>query len=431
MGKRIISITGLGYVGLPVAVALAKAGYIVHGYDHSEKRIAELKNGFDDTLEVKAAELKNEKLVLTNNPEDLARASIHIVAVPTPIDSKNEPDLLPLIGASQTLSKYIKAKDVIIFESTVFPGCTEEICLPILEKGSGLKSPEQFTVGYSPERINPGDSDHNLETIVKVISAQTHEALLVLEEIYGRIVKAGVHKAPSIKVAEAAKVIENIQRDVNIALINEFSSVFTKLQIDTYEVLEAAKTKWNFLPFKPGLVGGHCIGVDPYYLTHKAKEAGVNTKLILAGRYINNNVPSRIADHCQLWAQQAEVSKPNVLVLGATFKENVPDIRNSQIPKLIKELKRFCGEIELVDPYSDLFGNKLMFDRSGIECLSHIEQIKNRADTIILAVPHDEFISAGWRMFKDLDVNPRTLVFDVKAALPREGTPDQFTVLRL
>jgi len=431
MEQRSISVIGLGYVGLPVAVALAHAGFRVSGYDKSMARITELKDKKDRTLEVGEDQLSHTNLTFTNSPNDLAAANFHIVAVPTPIHENNEPDLGPLVEASTTLSKIIKAGDIVIFESTVYPGCTEEICQPILEKGSALSAPKDFVIGYSPERINPGDKSHNLQSITKVVSAQTDAALDVVAKVYGTVVKAGVHRANSIRVAEAAKVIENIQRDVNIALINEFSEVFGKLGIDTYEVLAAAKTKWNFLPFEPGLVGGHCIGVDPYYLTHKAAMVNVNPQIILAGRETNNRVAFRIADYCNTWATEQKIDHPRIAILGATFKENVPDIRNSQIPKLIGHLRNFAAEVSVFDPYSDLFGGKINVDEGSVQCKWPIGENDGGFDIVILAVPHTHFVDQGWRLVEALLGNDERLVLDVKASLPRSSRANNVTLKRL
>ena len=398
MRQRSISVVGLGYVGLPVAVALAASGFKVLGYDHDGQRIAELKNGLDRTLEVSPKQLSHQKLKFTETPSHLREADFHIVAVPTPIDDRNEPDLGPLKSASTMLSKVIKPGDLVVFESTVYPGCTEEICKPILEGGSELLSPQDFVIGYSPERINPGDKAHNLHSVVKVVSAQTEEGLDIMASVYGSVVSAGLHRASSIQVAEAAKVIENIQRDVNIALINELSEVFDRLAIDTYEVLDAAKTKWNFLPFEPGLVGGHCIGVDPYYLTFKAMSVGVNPKIILAGRETNNNVALRLARQCMDWVEEQSRPAPSIAILGATFKENVPDIRNSQIPKLIESLNLITDRITVFDPYADLFGDVILSAGSETKCIWPIDEAVDKFDIVILAVPHRHFVKNGWAL---------------------------------
>lgn len=431
MKQRSISVVGLGYVGLPVAVALAASGFKVLGYDHDGERIAELKNRLDRTLEVSPEQLSNQGLTFTKTPADLRESDFHIVAVPTPIDDRNEPDLGPLKSASTMLSKVIKSGDLVVFESTVYPGCTEEICKPILESGSELLSPRDFVIGYSPERINPGDKAHNLDSVVKVVSAQTVEGLDIVASVYGSVVSAGLHRASSIQVAEAAKVIENIQRDVNIALINELSEVFDKLAIDTYEVLDAAKTKWNFLAFEPGLVGGHCIGVDPYYLTFKALSAGVNPKIILAGRETNNHVAPRLAHQCMVWVEEQSCPTPRIAILGATFKENVPDVRNSQIPKLIESLKFISDTITVFDPYADLFGNVVLSSGSETKCVWPIDKTVDKFDIVILAVPHRQFVEKGWALIDTLTGDKRTLIIDVKASLPKQGKRPNFTLKRL
>ena len=431
MKQRSISVVGLGYVGLPVAVALAASGFKVLGYDHDGQRIAELKNRLDRTLEVSSEQLSNQGLTFTETAADLREADFHIVAVPTPIDDNNEPDLGPLKSASTMLSKVIKPGDLVVFESTVYPGCTEEICKPILESGSELLSPRDFVIGYSPERINPGDKAHNLHSVVKVVSAQTEEGLDIVESVYGSVVSAGLHRASSIRVAEAAKVIENIQRDVNIALINELSEVFDKLAIDTYEVLDAAKTKWNFLPFEPGLVGGHCIGVDPYYLTFKAMSVGVNPKIILAGRETNNHVASRLAHQCMVWVEEQSRPNPRIAILGATFKENVPDIRNSQIPKLIESLRLITDTITVFDPYADLFGNVVLSSGSTTKCVWPIDETVDEFDIVILAVPHRQFVEKGWALINALTGDQHALIIDVKASLPKQGKQPGFTLKRL
>ncbi len=431
MKQRSISVVGLGYVGLPVAVALAASGFKVLGYDHDGQRISELKNRLDRTLEVSPEQLSHHGLKFTETPSDLLVADFHIVAVPTPINHKNEPDLGPLKSASNMLSKVIKPGDLVIFESTVYPGCTEEICKPILESGSELLSPRDFVIGYSPERINPGDQAHNLNSVVKVVSAQTEEGLDIVASVYGTVVGAGLHRASSIRVAEAAKVIENIQRDVNIALINELSEVFDKLAIDTYEVLDAAKTKWNFLPFEPGLVGGHCIGVDPYYLTFKAISVGVDPKIILAGRETNNHVASRVARKCMDWVEKESRPAPKIAILGATFKENVPDVRNSQIPKLIESLGVITDKITVFDPYAELFGNVVLSSGSETKCVWPIDETVNEFDVVILAVPHRQFVEKGWALIDALTSDKHALIIDVKASLPKQEKRPNFTLKRL
>ena len=432
MSNTCISVTGLGYVGLPVAVSLAQVGFDVIGFDKDRKRINELKAGKDRTLEVEASLLDSNRLFFTNDPTDLATANFHIVAVPTPITKTNEPDLIPLTQATRTLSKVVKHGDIVVFESTVFPGCTEEVCKPLLETGSGLLAPRDFAIGYSPERINPGDREHTLETVVKIISAQTEDALEKLAEVYGTIVRAGVYRAKSIQVAEAAKVIENIQRDVNIALINEFSEIFSSLQIDTEDVLSAAKTKWNFLSFKPGLVGGHCIGVDPYYLTYKAKKVGVDPKIILAGRRTNNEMSDRLASYVNPWLRTTSLFQPNICILGATFKENVPDLRNSQTLDLVRKLQGYGANLVVVDPYADLIDNSNpVGDGTPLLSLEKLQNLQQSFDVIVLAVAHDAFKNGGWPFVKNLANKNQALVIDVKSVLDRNRTPGHMDLQRL
>src|SRR5699024_59903 len=340
--NRKIAVVGLGYVGLPVAVAFGKQQKVV-GFDINKTRINELKNGYDRTNEVNDEDLKKSNIKFTNEPEELSKADFIIVAVPTPINKNNQPDLTPLIKASETVGKALTQDTIVVYESTVYPGATEEDCVPVLEKFSGLTNGSDFFVGYSPERINPGDKVHTLETITKVVSGQTPEVLEVVAEVYSMVVKAGVHKASSIKVAEAAKVIENTQRDVNIALMNEIAIIFDKVGIDTSEVLDASGTKWNFLNFKPGLVGGHCIGVDPYYLTHKAQELGHHPEVILAGRRINDNMSKYVASNIikELLKKGIEVQGMTINLLGLTFKENCPDLRNTKVIDIVRELEDY------------------------------------------------------------------------------------------
>ena len=350
-----ISIIGLGYVGLPLAVEFGKK-YDVLGFDINKERIAELENGYDRTLEVDEQNLKSSaRLKFSSNKEDLKSCDIFIVTVPTPVDEHKRPDLTPLIKASETVGSALKKGDIVIYESTVYPGCTEEDCVPVLEKVSGLKFNEDFFCGYSPERINPGDKEHTVTKILKVTSGSTPEIADKVDALYGSIITAGTHKASSIKVAEAAKVIENSQRDINIAFVNELAILFAKMGIDTLEVLKAAGTKWNFLPFKPGLVGGHCIGVDPYYLTFKAESLGYHPEVILSGRRINDNMGAYVAKEVikLLIKKSHKVDGARVLVLGITFKENCPDIRNSRVIDVISELRDFGCEIDVYDPWAD------------------------------------------------------------------------------
>ncbi len=382
-----IAVVGLGYVGLPLAVALSRC-FTVVGFDVATTRIQELKDGHDRTGEVNAAALKDCSITFTANPQDLANATIIIVAVPTPIDAHRNPDLTPVCSASRTVGKAMSKGAVVVYESTVFPGVTEDICVPILEKESGLRFGQDFTVGYSPERINPGDKVHTVDKIVKVVSGSTQETCDLLAEVYGSIVTAGIHKASSIKVAEAAKVIENTQRDLNIALMNELALIFDKLGIDTLDVLAAAGTKWNFLPFRPGLVGGHCIGVDPYYLTFKAEEVGYHPEVILAGRRINDNMGKYIAEKTvkMLIASGERVASARVGVLGFTFKENVPDLRNTRVVDIIAELNEY-GVCSLVyDPMADAHE---AHEEYGI-ALQPQSALQN-LDALIVAVGHEAF----------------------------------------
>src|SRR5262250_1900865 len=349
-----VAVVGLGYVGLPLAVEFGKHFETI-GFDVNPQRIAQLRKGRDSTLEASGSELANAKqLTFTTNLEDLRRCRVFIVTVPTPIDGYKRPDLSPLVGASTSVGQVLKKGDVVIYESTVYPGCTEEVCVPILERESGLKFNRDFFAGYSPERINPGDKEHRLTTIRKVTSGSTAEIADFVDELYGTIVTAGTHKTSSIRVAEAAKVIENTQRDVNIALINELALIFNRLGIDTEEVLSAAGSKWNFLPFRPGLVGGHCIGVDPYYLTHKAQEIGYHPEMILAGRRLNDNMAIYVAGEVVklMTTKRIHVKGARVLVLGATFKENCPDIRNSKVADVVRELNKQGALVEVFDPWA-------------------------------------------------------------------------------
>ncbi len=406
-----IGIIGLGYVGLPLAVEFGKVLDVV-GFDINKERIAELKKGFDRTKEVEPDELQRAaKLTFSSNLEDLKSVNYFIVTVPTPVDEYKKPDLSPLISASKTVGGALKKGDIVIYESTVYPGCTEEDCVPILEKVSGLKFNVDFFCGYSPERINPGDKQHRITTIKKVTSGSTPEVADKVDNLYKKIITAGTHKASSIKVAEAAKVIENAQRDINIAFVNELALIFDRMNIDTHEVLEAAGTKWNFLPFKPGLVGGHCIGVDPYYLTHKAESVGYRPEVIIAGRRINDNMGTHIAGRViKLMAQhELPIHNANILMLGITFKENCPDIRNSKVVDVIRELQSFGTNVEVYDPQADAEEVKHEYG------LSLISKPVKKYHAIVLAVSHDEFKSINWNTIK----NPNTVVYDVKGHLDK------------
>ncbi|MBW2937736.1 nucleotide sugar dehydrogenase [Aureisphaera sp. CAU 1614] len=412
-----IAIIGLGYVGLPLAVAFAEK-YSVIGFDINEKRIAELQAGKDNTLEVadedlqKVLQASENGLKVSSHPEDLAQANVYVVTVPTPTNKHNQPVLIPLEKASETVGKVLKQGDVVIYESTVYPGVTEDICVPILEQFSGLTFNQDFFAGYSPERINPGDKEHTVTKILKVTSGSTPEAATYVDNLYASVITAGTHLAPSIKVAEAAKVIENSQRDINIAFVNELSKIFRLLEIDTQAVLEAAGTKWNFLKFTPGLVGGHCIGVDPYYLAQKAMEEGYNPEIILAGRRMNDGMGSYVAHEVvKLMIQKdCKVKGANVLVLGITFKENCPDIRNSKVIDVVNELERYNLQVTIHDPWANAEEVQLEFGKVLVNDVSDLEK---NYDAIILAVAH--------KAFKDMNVKglsaPNSVIFDVKAFL--------------
>ena len=349
-----VSVLGLGYVGLPIALELAKH-FSVIGFDIREDRIEQMQNGIDPSKELSEENFKNRDITFTTDARKLKEAHFHIIAVPTPIDDHNLPDLEPLLSATATLSNYLKKGDYVVYESTVYPGCTEEECIPLLEKESGLKLNEDFKVGYSPERINPGDTLHTLTKVIKVVSGSDEEALHHISEVYKTIIEAGVHPVSAIKVAEAAKIIENTQRDINIAFMNELSIIFSRMNINTFEVLEAAGTKWNFLKFSPGLVGGHCIGVDPYYLTYKSGELGYHAQIITAGRFINDSMGGYIAKQVvkKLIATEKILQDARILVMGITFKENVSDIRNSKVVDLVKELESFSVHVEVMDAHAD------------------------------------------------------------------------------
>lgn len=422
---RLVSVIGLGYVGLPVAVSLSRLGPVV-AFDISERRVAELRAGRDHTGEVDPEELSRPGLVLTTDPEDLRRADFHIVTVPTPVDGANRPDLTPLISASRTVGKRLKRGDVVVYESTVYPGATELECVPVLERESGLKFGTDFTVGYSPERINPGDREHRFETILKVVSGSDAATLDITARVYGSVVRAGVHRAPSIAAAEAAKVIENTQRDINIALMNELAVIFQRLGVDTRDVLEAAGTKWNFLKFQPGLVGGHCIGVDPYYLTHRAEQVGVHPRVILAGRHINDDMGAFIAREVIKDLTRAGVSKPKVAVLGVTFKEDVPDIRNSRVVDIIRELESFGVEIRVHDPMASVEETRAEY---GLDLVDLVDPAP--VDAVVLAVAHKTFREAGWALPTKLLRDGRGLVADVKCVLDRATRPEGIRLWRL
>jgi len=416
--SRKIAVIGLGYVGLPVAVAFARTGASVVGFDIDHNRVDELRSGRDRTLEVTPADLEQKTLRFEHEPSRLADADFYIVTVPTPIDGAHRPDLGAILSASDTVGKVLKRGDIVVYESTVYPGAIEEECLPILAKRSGLAGGRDFTVGYSPERINPGDKEHRFETIVKVVSAQDKRTLDIVADVYGSVVKAGIHRAPSIKVAEAAKVIENTQRDLNIAFMNELSAIFQQLGIDTGDVLAAASTKWNFLNFQPGLVGGHCIGVDPYYLTFRAEKAGYHPEIILAGRRINDGMGTRVGRECMRALMQHGRANPTVTILGMTFKENVPDIRNSKVIDVVRELQRAGVDVQLTDP---LASSDEAVQEHGISLIP-IASLRP-ADAVVFAVAHKEYVAGGWPLIAKLLKDGEGIVLDIKAKLDRDKKP--------
>lgn len=403
-----IAVIGLGYVGLPIALEFAKKVSVI-GFDISESRVALMKQGIDPSDELEKEHFEGCDITFTHNIDDIREAKFYIVAVPTPVDSHNVPDLIPVQKASETIGIVLKKGDYVVFESTVYPGCTEEDCLPIIEKLSGLKVCDDFKLGYSPERINPGDKQHTLATIVKVVSGCDAESAEEIAKVYELVVKAGVHRASSIKVAEAAKIIENTQRDVNIALMNELSIIFDKMNINTYEVLEAAGTKWNFLKFSPGLVGGHCIGVDPYYLTYKAAELGFNSRVILSGRYINdtmgNYVAKKILQH--IISNADNVKEAKILVMGATFKENVSDIRNSKVADVVNNLKSYHLNVFVHDPYAD---SHEVEEEYGF---SLTDKLDNDYDAILISVPHEEYSKFDDVYFSSV-TKPGAMIADLK-----------------
>jgi len=406
--KARLSVVGLGYVGLPIALEFSRKMSVI-GFDIKQERVDLMNKGIDPSKELTADAFLGCEIEFTANPEDLKKAQFHVVAVPTPINKHNLPDLTPLLSATRTVGKALKKGDIVVFESTVYPGCTEEDCVPILEHESGLKFNVDFKVGYSPERINPGDKEHTLTKILKIVSGSDAASLETIAGVYGSIIKAGIHKASSIKVAEAAKIIENTQRDVNIALMNELSLIFNRMHINTYEVLEAAGTKWNFLKFFPGLVGGHCIGVDPYYLTYKANELGYHSKIITGGRAINDSMGGYVAKQVvkKLIAANHKINGCRILVLGATFKENVSDIRNSKVADIVNELKSFSVNVDVFDPHADSaevvheYGYPIVNAASG------------KYNAVIVAVNHREFEKLDEAWFKSITVDDALFV-DIK-----------------
>ena len=426
-----ICVIGLGYVGLPLA-RLFSTKFETVGFDMNQARVDALMAGHDATLEVSDQLLRdaieNHGFKCTADVEAIKDCNFYVVAVPTPVDENLRPDLRPLLSASETVGKVISKGDIVVYESTVYPGVTEEECLPVVERISGLKFNEDFFAGYSPERINPGDKEHTFKTIKKVVSGSTPETLDIVAAVYESVVQAGVYRAPTLKVAEASKAIENAQRDVNIAFMNELAMIFSKMGIDTHDVIEAASTKWNFLPFKPGMVGGHCIGVDPYYLTHKAELYGYNSQIILSGRKVNDHMGKYIAGCIIKAALKNDMVKGRlkVAILGMTFKENVPDIRNSKVKDIYDELQAYHCDIKVCDPYAE--PDKLKAEY-GVE-LSDINTITD-ADVVILAVAHDQYRQGGWELIKKLIGSKKAIVADIKALLPRNQKPENVVLWRL
>jgi len=411
MEKPVLCIVGLGYVGLPLAHAFAKKGYVVHGYDINKDRIAELNAGHDRTHELTPAQLKETAIHYSADPAVISEAGVVILAIPTPVDERNNPDLEPVRSASRTVGKHLKKGTIVVYESTVWPGTTEDICGPILEKESGLTCGKDFTLGYSPERVNPGDKEHTIEKIKKIVSGQDAETLETLAQLYGSAIEAGIHRASSIKVAEMAKAIENAQRDLNIAFVNEIALLCHKVGIKTKDVLEAAGTKWNFLKFTPGLVGGHCIGVDPYYLVEKARQLGMKTHVITAGRALNDSVSEHVAE--QVMAELHGVKTPRVLVLGLTFKENIPDTRNSKSLDVVKHLAKRGCIVEAHDPYV----TSEVLSKKGVK---EGALTAGPYDAVILLVPHREYLTDPAGVFVKA-LKPKGLVYDLKSILPEEA----------
>lgn len=425
--NRKISVVGLGYVGLPVAVAFGRQSKVI-GFDVNAGRISELKEGIDKTNEVTSDDLKKTDILFTSDVDDLEQADFHIIAVPTPINAAKQPDLTALKVVSKTIGSQLKKGDIVVYESTVYPGATEEECIPILEATSGLKSDNDFSVGYSPERINPGDKQHTFSKITKVVSAQNEETLKIVADVYGAVVTAGIHRTPSIKVAEAAKVIENTQRDLNIALMNELALIFDRFGIDSGDVLAAAGTKWNFLPFKPGLVGGHCIGVDPYYLTHKAAISGYIPQVILSGRSINDGMGKFIVSRVikTLIKGGFSVKANGIIILGFTFKEDVPDTRNTRVIDIINELQDYEMDVQIHDPQAS---KEEVKNEYGLELKSSAQLTPGCA--VILAVPHHEYRNSGWDLIKSLLKDNKGVVFDVGGVLDRATKPEGVQLERL
>ena len=409
--KKTLAVIGLGYVGLPIALEFAKKIKVI-GFDINADRIELMKKGIDPSNELESKDFQDCDVEFTNNLEVLKKAHFYIVAVPTPVDDHNVPDLIPIHKASETIGKVLMKGDYVVYESTVYPGCTEEDCVPVIEKISGLKKTIDYKIGYSPERINPGDKEHTIGTITKVVSGCCEESLSEISKVYQIVVKAGIHKAPSIKVAEAAKIIENTQRDLNIALMNELSIIFDKMNINTFDVLDAASTKWNFLKFQPGLVGGHCIGVDPYYLTHKSKQLGYESQVILAGRVINDGMAEYVAKKVlqHIIQYNGNIKHSKVLIMGATFKENVSDIRNSKVAEVVKELKLFSLNVHVSDPNAN---SKELLHEYGFELT---DQLSDNYDAIIISVPHNEYKNLDDAYFVSI-TNENAMIADLKGFL--------------
>jgi UDP-N-acetyl-D-galactosamine dehydrogenase len=424
---RRISVAGLGYVGLPVATTFARLGGPVVAFDIDARRVSELSQGHDRTGEVDPAALCAKGLKFTDDAADLRAADFHIVTVPTPIDSSKQPDLQPLRRASKAIGSIIKRGDIVVYESTVYPGVTEEVCIPVLEQASGLKWKVDFSVGYSPERINPGDKERRFDSILKIVSGDTPQTLDIVDDVYKSVVKAGTYRAPSIRVAEFAKVLENTQRDINIALINEIALICDRLAIDTQDVLQAAGTKWNFLPFRPGLVGGHCIGVDPFYIAHKAEEVGYHPHIINSGRRVNDGIGVYVANRvARSIMRHGRNGRPTVTILGVTFKENVPDIRNTRVVDIVRELDDFGITVQLHDPMAD---DHLLAEEYGL-ALTALDQLKP-ADAVVVAVAHRDYRESGWALVSKLLKPGGGFVADVPALLDRAATPPAVTLWRL
>ncbi|WP_417798074.1 nucleotide sugar dehydrogenase [Terasakiella pusilla] len=427
MTERKIAVVGLGYVGLPVAVSYGRAGFPCVGFDIDQTRIAELKKGYDRTEEVEDGDVLHDSLTYSSDLDDLKQADFYIVTVPTPIDSARRPDMGAVLAASRTVAKVLKKGDIVVYESTVYPGATEEDCIPVLEEISGLNCGTDFSVGYSPERINPGDKEHRFETILKVVSGYDEATLDIVARTYEAVVTAGVYRAANIKTAEAAKVIENSQRDLNIAFVNELSQIFDLVGIDTQDVLEAAGTKWNFLKFTPGLVGGHCIGVDPYYLTHKAEQLGHHPQVILAGRRVNDRMGHHVAMQIiKMLMKRGRTDTPRVTILGLTFKENVPDLRNSKVVDIITELEDMGIVTQVTDPWAD---KAEAMEEYGVTLKDTTEL--EPADVVVFAVSHRDYMDGGWPLVQSLLKSNDGFVVDIKSALDRATTPEGLTLWRL